>query len=140
MGIRPRGGKERGEKKGNARREKAARFGVLRKEGGNDTNRGGQGTRRQKEGASRECRSREQGDCCIMNRIATRGQQRAAMPSQTEGKLRRTPLRRGCSRKECVDKYGDIYGTNREFRHRVRERKIETSKITHMSVLIILIA
>lgn len=30
----------KGGKKGNARGEKAARFGVLRKEGGNDTNRG----------------------------------------------------------------------------------------------------
>jgi len=55
------------------------------------------------------------GDSCIVSKIAMRWQQRAAMISQGEGKLHRTPFRRGCSRKERVDKYGDIYGTNREF-------------------------
>lgn len=84
VGICPRGNKKRGKKA--TRGEKAARFSVLGKERGSDTDSGDRVREDRRRGCC-ECRSREQeGDCCVVNRIATRWQQRAAVPSR--GKLR----------------------------------------------------
>lgn len=73
----------KGGKKGQrARGEKAARFGVLREEGGRAIRIVGTGLEKTEGRDAASAVQGNRGDCYIVNRTATRWQQLAAIPSQ----------------------------------------------------------
>ena len=89
---------------------------TFRKEGGSIKSSGDRVLEKTEGGGTKSAvQGGEEGDYCIVSKTTMRWQQRAAMPSQGDGNFMEYPFRRGCSRKGRVDKYGDIYGMNREF-------------------------